>query len=154
HGIMQTVRPYCQQVRNCQGICWVDDALLLVGDGPQGTGLYRVRDTRSRDHTDEVKLMHRFAAGMGEHGPHAVLHGPDGRLYLVIGNHAWVNIAPDAPRGAPNPAHLAANSPLTRWPTGRMGPDQGQPDTTEDVLLPRLNDARGHAANILAPGGS
>jgi putative heme-binding domain-containing protein len=35
-----------------------------------------------------------------------------------------------------------------------MGPDQGQPGTTEDVLLPRLNDARGHAANILAPGGT
>ena len=35
-----------------------------------------------------------------------------------------------------------------------MGPDQGKPGTTEDVLLPRLNDARGHAANILAPGGT
>ena len=35
-----------------------------------------------------------------------------------------------------------------------MGPDQGQPNTTEDVLLPRLNDAHGHAANILAPGGT
>src|SRR5262249_54220737 len=46
------------------------------------------------------------------------------------------------------------NSPLRRWPTGQMGPDQGRIDTTEDVLLPRLNDARGHAANILAPGGT
>ena len=46
------------------------------------------------------------------------------------------------------------NSPLTRWPTGDMGPDQGKPNTTEDVLLPRLNDANGHAANILAPGGT
>ena len=35
-----------------------------------------------------------------------------------------------------------------------MGPDQDKPDSTEDVLLPRLNDARGHAANILAPGGT
>jgi putative heme-binding domain-containing protein len=35
-----------------------------------------------------------------------------------------------------------------------MGPDQGKPNTTEDVLLPRLNDAHGHAANILAPGGT
>ena len=78
-----------------------------------------------------------------EHGPHAVLHGPDGWLYLVVGNHAWAQ-----------PPKLADNSPLTRWPTGGMGPDQGKPGSTEDVLLPRLNDARGHAANVLAPGGT
>jgi putative heme-binding domain-containing protein len=151
-GVMQTVRPYCEQVKNCQGMCWIGDALYLVGNGPQGAGLYRVRDTKGKDHTDEVTCLHRFQGGMGEHGPHAVLHGPDGWLYVVIGNHAHAQIGPDV--GPPNPVHLAKNSPLTRWPTGRMGPDQGRPDTTEDVLLPRLNDARGHAANILAPGGT
>src|SRR5262249_41162586 len=64
-------------------------------------------------------------------------------LYVVNGNHSWAQ-----------PDKLAANSPLTRWPTGSMGPDQGKPGTTEDVLLPRQNDANGHAANILAPGGT
>jgi putative heme-binding domain-containing protein len=152
HGVFQTVRPYCEQVRNCQGMCWVEDALYLVGQGPQGAGLYRVRDSRGQDRADEVVCLHRFAGGMGEHGPHAVLHGPDDWLYLVIGNHAWAQIGPDV--GPPNPRALAANSPWLRWPTGRMGPDQGRPDTTEDVLLPRMNDARGHAANILAPGGT
>jgi putative heme-binding domain-containing protein len=142
-GVFQTVKPYCKQVRNCQGMCWVRDALLLVGDGPQGAGLYRVRDTRGVDETDKVELLHKFVGGMGEHGPHAILHGPDDCLYLVTGNHAWAK-----------PSKLAANSPLTRWPNGQMGPDQGKAGTTEDVLLPRLNDARGHAADILAPGGT
>jgi putative heme-binding domain-containing protein len=142
-GVLERVKPYCTQVQNCQGMCWVKDALYLVGEGPQGTGLYRVRDTKGLDKTDEVKLIHRYAGGMGEHGPHAVLHGPDGWLYLVIGNHAWAK-----------PDKLADNSPLRRWPHGQMGPDQGKPGTTEDVLLPRLNDANGHAANILAPGGT
>jgi putative heme-binding domain-containing protein len=152
-GVLQTVRPYCTQVHNCQGMCWVKDALLLTGDGPQGTGLYRVRDTKGKDQADEVTLLHAFPrvkvpnygvqGGMSEHGPHAILHGPDGWIYLVIGNHAWA--------GADK---LAANSPLTRWPHGLMGPDQGEPNTTEDVLLPRLNDARGHASNLLAPGGT
>ena len=121
-------------------MCCVDDALLLVGDGPKGTGLYRCRDTKGADKIDEVTLLHRFNGGMGEHGPHAVLHGPDGWLYLVIGNHAHAKVD-----------KLADNSPLTRWPTGAEGPDQGQPGSTEDVLLPRLNDANGHAANILRP---
>jgi len=142
-GVLQDVRPYCTQVRNCQGMCWVKDALLLVGNGPKGTGLYRVRDTKGQDKIDEVTLLHRFRAGMGEHGPHAILHGPDDWLYVVIGNHSGAVVD-----------KLAANSPLRRWPTGAMGPDQGKPNTTEDVLLPRLNDANGHAANVLAPGGT
>ena len=133
-------------------MCWVGDALLLVGDGPQGVGLYRCRDTKGKDEIDEATLLFSYAkvkvpgygehGGMGEHGPHAVLHGPDGSLYVVNGNHTWAKVD-----------KLAANSPLRRWPNGQMGPDQDQPDSTEDVLLPRLNDANGHAANILAPGG-
>ena len=142
-GVYQEVVDYCTQVKNCHGMCWVGDALLLVGDGPRGTGLYRCRDTKKADRIDEVKLLFRFRGGMGEHGPHAVLHGPDNWLYVVIGNHAGAQ-----------PPKLADNSPLTRWPTGGPGPDQGKPGTTEDVLLPRLNDAHGHAANILAPGGT
>jgi putative heme-binding domain-containing protein len=142
-GQLQDLRPYCTQVRGCQGMCWVDDALLLMGDGPRGTGLYRCRDTTKGDRIDQVELLLAVKGGMGEHGPHAIIHGPDDLIYVCMGNHAWARID-----------QLAANSPLTRWPRGQMGPDQGQPNTTEDVLLPRLNDARGHAANILAPGGT
>ena len=142
-GVFQNVKPYCSQVRSSQGMCWVNDSLLLMGSGPDGTGLYRARDTTGSDRMDKVKLVHKFKGGMGEHGPHAILHGPDNWLYVVTGNHAWAQ-----------PEHIAANSPLTRWPQGQMGPDQGKPGTTEDVLLPRLNDANGHAANILAPGGT
>jgi putative heme-binding domain-containing protein len=142
-GVMQSISTYCTQVRNCQGMCWVKDSLLLMGEGPQGTGLYRVRDTGGTGKTDEATLLLPYKGGMGEHGPHAILHGPDGWIYVVNGNHSWAQVA-----------ELANNSPIRRWPTGNMGPDQGRPGTTEDVLLPRLNDARGHAANILAPGGT
>ncbi len=150
-GVYQEVKEYCTTVRNCQGMCWVKNALYLVGSGPKGTGLYRCRDTKNADFLDEATLLHRTNGGMGEHGPHAIRLGPDGWLYFVLGNHANVNIGP---KKSPNPEKLAANSPLRRWPTGGMGPDQGKPGTTEDVLLPRLNDANGHAANILAPGGT
>lgn len=142
-GLLRKAVPFCTQVKSCQGMCWVENNLYLIGDGPQGTGLYRCRDTKGADHIDEVALIHKFKGGMGEHGPHAILHGPDGQLYIVIGNHAWAQ-----------PEKLANNSPLTRWPKGGMGPDRGQPNSTEDVLLPRLNDARGHATDILAPGGT
>jgi putative heme-binding domain-containing protein len=150
-GVFQEVKEFCKQVRNCQGMRWVKDALYLVGDGPKGTGLYRCRDTKNADAIDEVKLLHRADGGMGEHGPHAIIPGPDGWLYFVMGNHAHARIGP---KQAPNPAKLAANSPLVRWPTGKSVLDQGKPGTTEDQVLPRFNDANGHAANILAPGGT
>ncbi|MDW8223253.1 MAG: c-type cytochrome [Gemmatales bacterium] len=148
------IRVYCEQVRNCQGMCWAQGALWLVGDGPQGTGLYRCRDTRGQDRIDQVELVHRFEGGMAEHGPHAILQGPDNWMYLVVGNHAWCQIGVDVAKRWPNPERIAANSPLLRWPTGRQTPQQFQPGHTEDVLLPRQNDARGHAANIRAPGGT
>lgn len=150
-GVLQEVRDYCTQVTGCHGMCWVKDSLYLVGNGPKGTGLYRCRDTKKKDEIDEVTLIHSFQGGMGEHGPHAVVHGPDDMLYVVIGNHAWAKIGP---KMAPNPEKLASNSPLLRWPTGGQGPDQGKEGSTEDVLLPRLNDANGHAANVRAPGGT
>ena len=142
-GVFTRVRPYCEQVRNCQGMCWIKDALFLVGDGPQGTGLYRVRNTRGLDKTDEMKLLHKFVGAMGEHGPHAVLRGPDGWLYVVVGNGAWAK-----------PDRLADNAPLTRWPRGQPGLNQGRPGSREDVLLPRLDEAHGLDARTLAPGGT
>lgn len=142
-GAFSKLVPYCTQMTNCHGMCWVEQVLYLVGNGPQGVGLYRCRDTSAKDRIDSVELIFKYKGGMGEHGPHAVIHGPDNMLYLVIGNHAWAKID-----------KLGDRSPLKRWPTGLPGPDQGKPGTTEDVLLPRLNDANGHAANILAPGGT
>lgn len=142
-GAFAKVVPYCSVVKNCQGMCWVKDALLVVGEGPQGVGLYRVRERGGNDKAEDAQLLHKVKGSIGDHGPHAILHGPDGWLYFVLGNHTWAQ-----------PEKLADNSPLRRWPTGQMGPDQNKPHTTEDVLLPRLNDARGHAANILAPGGT
>jgi putative heme-binding domain-containing protein len=142
-GVYQSAKRYCDLVKNCHGMCWVNDALLLVGNGPKGTGLYRCKDTKGADKIDSAELLMSFRGGMGEHGPHAIIHGPDNWLYVVIGNHAGANVP-----------KLAENSPLRRWPTGAPGPDQGKPNTTEDVLLPRLNDSNGHAANILAPGGT
>ncbi|MCS7168145.1 MAG: c-type cytochrome [Gemmatales bacterium] len=148
------IRVYCDQVRNCQGMCWAEGALWLVGDGPQGTGLYRCRDVKGHDRVDQVELVHRFEGGMAEHGPHAIVQGPDNFLYLVVGNHAWCQIGPDVAKRWPNPEKIAANSPLLRWSTGRQTPQQFERGHTEDVLLPRQNDARGHAANIRAPGGT
>jgi len=142
-GVFQDVTPYCEVVKNCHGMCWVDDAFLLMGNGPKGAGLYRCKENKAGDKIDSAELLLGFNGGMGEHGPHAILHGPDNWIYVVNGNHSHAKVD-----------KLADNSPLRRWPRGQQGPDQNQPNTTEDVLLPRQNDANGHAANLKAPGGT
>ena len=135
-GVLQNVRLYCSIVKNCQGMCWVGDALLLVGEGPHGAGLYRCRDTKGKDEIDEATLILSYGENgkMGEHGPHAVLHGPDGSLYVINGNHAWAKVDKLAANSAaealaersngpgPGPARLdgghaaaAAQRPLRPW---------------------------------------
>lgn len=90
-----------------------------------GGSLYRVRDSDGDDQLDAVEKL-PSARGGGEHGNHAVLLTEDKQeLYVQAGNHTRL------PR--------LRGSRLTTW--------------EEDLLLPRMWDARGHARGQLAPGG-
>ncbi|HVS10473.1 MAG TPA: c-type cytochrome [Planctomycetota bacterium] len=91
-------------------------------------GLYRVRDRDGDDRYDTIEKLAAFEAGSGEHGPHAVRVGPDGRsLYVIAGNHTAL----------PEPISVS-----------RVTPAWG-----EDQLLGRREDPRGHAVGYEAPGG-
>jgi putative heme-binding domain-containing protein len=122
------------QMNNCQGMYFdvrpdgsgVD--LWAVGQGPTGTGIHKLGDADG-DGVFEKVLHFVPTDGMGEHGPHAITRGPDGLLYFNSGNHSHIKtpIDPDSPVNA-----------AFRY---------------EGELLPHYDDARGHAAGIMAPGG-
>ncbi len=76
--------------------------------------------------TERRELLAAFGGG-GEHGAHAVVAGPDGALWLMNGNMS--SLPPGLDEASPF-AHAA-----------------------EDVLLPRLDDPRGHAVGVRSPGG-
>lgn len=116
-------------VINCQGLCLVGDDLFAVGNGPQGPGVYRLPDRDQDGRADDAQLVVRARGGMGEHGPHAVVFGPDGWLYHALGNHAFIR------------EKAEPNSPVQR-------PYEG------DLLQPRFEDGHGHAAGIKVPAGS
>ncbi len=123
------VEPINVKIGEAQGLVWAFDSLYVVVNRHQGkipSGLYRVRDTDGDDQLDTVEKL-RDIPGGGEHGPHAVLLGPDGKsLYVVAGNH----------------------TPLIKTDTSLVPRLWG-----EDFILPRQWDANGHARGILAPGG-
>jgi putative heme-binding domain-containing protein len=118
------------------GLLWAFDSLYFMG-GPidpndpkskdrDERSLWRARDTDGDGSFDDVKRLATFQ-GNGEHGPHALVLGPDGKkIYFACGNHTP---APDFPKS--------------------LVPKRWQ----EDHLLQRMWDARGHARGILAPGG-
>ncbi|MCA9053380.1 MAG: c-type cytochrome [Planctomycetaceae bacterium] len=117
-----------------QGLLYAHDSLYISvnanqnkksGPPPVPSGLYRARDTNGDDTYDELTQLRAFK-GSSEHGPHAVLLGPDGMIYVCAGNHT-------------DPPNQERSVVPQVW--------------DEDFLLSRQWDARGHARGKLAPGG-
>ena len=127
-GQVDKVETIPAPVMQAMGMCYAHDSLYVNAQGPQGTGLYRLVDANHNDRfdTNEVHFLKKFQ-GEGEHGYHAVVEGPDGMIYVMNGNHTKV------------PEGISTNSPHRNY--------------GEDLFLPRLWDANGHAVGILAPGG-
>jgi len=113
-------------ISEAMGLLYAFDSLYVNGQGPQGYGLYRCRDTRGADQYDDVSLLKLLRTG-GEHGGHGLALGPDKRIYVICGNHT------DVPEG--------------------LAPDSPHRNYQEDLLLPRQWDGNGHATGRLAPGG-
>jgi putative heme-binding domain-containing protein len=75
-------------VTSAMGLLFAFDGLYVNGEGLEGPGLYRLRDTKGADVYDEVTLLRKFEGQVkGEHGSHGLVLGPDRRIYLVQGNH-------------------------------------------------------------------
>lgn len=128
-GVYDSKHAYSMDVSTTMGIFYLAPGDLLVqANGPDGPGLYRLQDEDGDDVAEKTTLIQLSDGGMGEHGPHAITRGPDGYLYINYGNHAH-------PAREVDPA-----SPFTHY--------------AEDFLLPRYVDPRGHANNVMAPGGT
>lgn len=117
------------ELGEAHGLCWAFDSLYVVvneGRKYKPRGLWRVTSSKNDDVLDKKELL-REIEGNGEHGPHAVIPGPDGKsLYVVHGNHT-------------KPIKTTSTTVPKIW--------------GEDFLVPRLWDASGHAVGIMAPAG-
>ena len=123
-GKVDSVEKLDLPISQAMGLLYAYESLYINGAGPQGFGLYRC--TESAGGKFDVKFLKKFD-GNGEHGPHGIALGKDGKLYIMNGNHTRL------------PEALAANPPYSNY--------------QEDHVVPRQWDGNGHAAGIYAPGG-
>jgi putative heme-binding domain-containing protein len=120
------------QIGGAHGLLFANDSLYVMVDEskvphPRDQGLWRLKYRASDDSFEEPVLLRKIP-GTGEHGPHSIVLGPDGRtIYFCCGNHTKL------------PENYELSRAAKAW--------------DEDQLLPRLWDANGHAKGILAPGG-
>lgn len=125
-GSESSYEPLDGTPEGAMGFDWLGGALFVQASDEKGHGLFRLRDTDGDDRYDEQLCVLRLGGG-GEHGAHAVVAGPDGRLWLMNGNMS------------PLPKSIDASSPLRFQ--------------REDVMLPLVEDPRGHAVGVRVPGG-
>ena len=139
------------EITGAQGLLWAFDALYVVCNGGTGSGLYRVTDSNGDDTLDTVEKLREFAGG-GEHGPHAIRLSPDGtKLFVICGNHTKV---PFAMTDVTPPQEMGGiRSTQRRVELPADGTSRLPANWDEDLLIPRMWDAGGHAVGILAPGG-
>lgn len=127
-SVVDQVRVYCELVTNVQGILPLNGDVFVTGHGPDGNGLYCLSD-EDRDGTlESSRLLFGFRGEVGEHTAHGLTLGPDGWIYMVLGNHT---------------------SPLTDYDPA--SPHRGYYEG--DLVGPRYEDPGGHAAGEKAPGG-
>jgi hypothetical protein len=133
-------------VTSAMGLLFAFDSLYVDGMGPEGFGLYRLRDTKGADAFDEVKLLRKFEGEVSkEHGSHGLVLGPDQKIYLAQGNH--VSLPPD----------VASSSPFKNYaedqllPSASYGLSSGDRAQTPCGHILRM-DAEGRAAEIYAGG--
>src|SRR5262249_40834891 len=128
-GTYETVDVFSNDVKNIQGILALGKRVYAVGDGPAGGALYQMTDADGDGHADKIVPLIKFRGVIGEHGPHKVHLGPDGLLYVLSGNFSQA--------------------------AGPMGPHSPYATPYEgELIVPRYEDPQGHAAGILAPGGT
>ncbi|MEP6668807.1 MAG: c-type cytochrome [Chthoniobacter sp.] len=120
------------KIGGAHGLLFANNSLYVMVDegkvpNPRDQGLWRLKYRASDDSFDEPVLLRKIP-GSGEHGPHSIQLGPDGKtIYFCAGNHSKL------------PENMELSRAAHAW--------------DEDQLLPRLWDANGHAKGIIAPGG-
>ncbi|MCC9604494.1 HEAT repeat domain-containing protein [Blastopirellula sp. JC732] len=126
-GVVDSARVYCDEVKNVQGILPLNGDVYVVGEGPQGTAMYHLKDEDQDGTLSIAETLIKFTGPLGEHGAHQMALGPDGLIYLTVGNHTQL--------------------------AGKISETSPHRNYYEGDLVKRFEDPGGHAVGVKAPGG-
>ena len=77
------------EIGHAQGLLYAFDSLYVMvngrGIGGHGSGFYRCKSSDGGETFGPPETLLKLS-GSGEHGPHAIRLGPDGKLYFLAGN--------------------------------------------------------------------
>jgi putative heme-binding domain-containing protein len=96
HRTVSQVETIEDTLLECRGLLFAHDSLYVHANNSKG--LYRLRDTDGDDRFDEVRLLRKTEGGVG-HGRNGLALGPDGMIYLAMGNN--VKVSPDCDATSP-----------------------------------------------------
>ncbi|MFT5469479.1 MAG: putative heme-binding domain-containing protein [Verrucomicrobiales bacterium] len=97
-------------LQHCRGVLFAHGALYANATNSQG--FYRLRNTTGDENFDEVSLLKKFDyRSRYGHGQNQMKLGPDGMIYLVIGNDCAFpeGVSPNSPYRNPQPDQLLPN---------------------------------------------
>ena len=118
----------CTEVTNIQGILPLNGRVYVTGQGRDGQGLYLLAPNKADGKLNVSKSLLRFRGEPSEHGAHGLRLGPDGFIYVTLGNESsLIN-------------QTASTSPYQH-------PYEG------DVVA-RYEDPNGQSVGVEAPGGT
>ncbi len=108
------------------GLLWEGDSLYVTGDG--GLRRFKIKNDKADGPSELLRAMKTGKTG-GEHSAHAIRRGPDGWLYVLVGNNTGIDKSyadlPTSPIKDPIAGAVLRLSPL---PTGGEGPGvRGRP---------------------------
>jgi putative heme-binding domain-containing protein len=140
-GKVESQEPLKLPISEAMGILYAFDGLYINGwarvkDGQVSSekgakalfGLFRCTSTNHDDNFDKIEFLREWKGGSGEHGAHAIVVGPDKKLYVIIGNFTGI------------PDDVSPNSPHRNY--------------ADDLVLPRAEDGNGFGAGKKPPGGA
>lgn len=114
------------RLKGAHGLLFAHGHLYACEGEGGGRDIWRLTDKDGDGVFEEQAPIRKLPGAGGEHGPHQMILDTDGSILVVAGNFTKL---PEDERA----------SPPRRW--------------GEDVLSPRLEDPRGHAVGLRAPGG-
>ncbi len=131
-GKFETSSVFSDDVASAQGLVWLDHVLYAVGDSHGKLGVFRLTPNADETKAAKCELVVPVVGANGdeapgEHGAHGIVVGPDGFLYLMLGNYAKLGTEP------------SKDSPLREGYEGNV--------------LPRLDDPLGFGAHVKYPCG-